>query len=389
MEGSVSTLVAEGRGWFEWSRLRSGFSGPASQLPDRRRVSDGVRVVVGVVIALLLLAHHNHEGQTEKAVFQAFHDLPQGIASAVHLFYGLGALWALALIVIAAFLSERRRLGRDLLVAGVVTWAIARLIIALVGGASLARSLNVVVTAHVYRFEFPGTRVAIVAAVVAVGAPYLSRPVRRLGQALVLLMFVSAMYLGTSSLDDVAASVVLGWTVAAAVHLVFGSPAGRPTTAQVRAALDELGVGVNDLILAPDQSRGATSMVASDDRGAIEVRVLGRDETDAQLLSKFWRFVLYRDGGQRLRLTRLEDVAAEAYACSWPSGPGCRFPRSSWRARPGPAPRCSSPDHRMRTRHWPRSIRRSSPTTSSPSSGVTFAACTPPTWFMDGSTRTT
>jgi uncharacterized membrane protein YbhN (UPF0104 family) len=232
----VGTLVADSKDWFAWSRVRSNFSGPASQLPDRRRVTDGIRLVVGVVILLLLLAHHNHESQTEKEAFQAIHDLPQGIASAVHLFYGLGALWALALIVIAAFLSERRLLARDLLVAGVVTWAIARLIIALVGGASLARAVNVIVTARVYPLEFPGTRVAIVAAVVSAGAPYLSRPVRRLGQTLVLFMFLSGMYLGTSSLNDVAASVVLGWTVAAAVHLAFGSPAGRPTTRQVRTA---------------------------------------------------------------------------------------------------------------------------------------------------------
>jgi undecaprenyl-diphosphatase len=127
-------------------------------------------------------------------------------------------------------------------------------------------------------------------------------------------MFLSAMYLGTSTLDDVAASVVLGWTVAAGVHLVFGSPGGRPTTRQVRAALDELGVRVNDLKLVPRQPRGATRMVASDDRGAIRVRVLGRDETDAQLLSKFWRMVLYRDGGLTLRLTRLEEVVGEAFA---------------------------------------------------------------------------
>jgi glycosyltransferase 2 family protein len=334
--GVSGTLVADSKGWFAWSWVRSNFSGPASQLPDRRRVSDGVRVVVGVVTVLLLLGHHNHESQTEREVFQAVHDLPQGVASAVRLFYGLGALWALALIVIAAFLSERRLLGRDLLVAGVASWAIARLMIALVGGASLARSVNVIVTARVYPLEFPGTRVAIVAAVVAVGAPYLSRPVRRLGQTLVVLMFLSAMYLGTSSLDDVAASVVLGWTVAAGVHLVFGSPGGRPTTRQVRAALDELGVGVNDLMLAPDQPRGATRMVTSDDRGAIEVRVLGRDETDAQLLSKFWRLVLYRDGGPTLRLTRLEEVAAEAYALLLAGRAGVPVPEVIVAGKAGP-----------------------------------------------------
>jgi uncharacterized membrane protein YbhN (UPF0104 family) len=306
-------LVASDKGSSAWSRLRSGFSGPASDLPERRRVSDWIRLVVGVVTFLLLLGHHNHESQTEKDIYDAIRALPQGIASAVHLFYGLGALWAVALIVVAAFFSDRRRLARDLLVAGLATWAIARLIVALVNGTSIARSLNVIISVHIYAFEFPGTRVAIIAAVISVGAPYLSRPVRRLGQTLVLLMFLSGMYLGLSTVDDLAASVVLGWTIAAAVHLVFGSPGGRPTTRQVGAALDELGVAVNDLVLAPDQPRGATSMLASDDQGVLRVRILGRDETDSQLLSKFWRSVLYRDGGPTLHLTRLEDVAAEAY----------------------------------------------------------------------------
>ena len=84
--------------------------------------------MVGLVILVLLLAHHNHESQFEQAVSQVVRDLPHGIASAVRLFYGLGALWVLGLIVIAAFLSERRRLGRDLLIAGVATWAIARFV---------------------------------------------------------------------------------------------------------------------------------------------------------------------------------------------------------------------------------------------------------------------
>jgi undecaprenyl-diphosphatase len=309
----ADAFVEASKGSSTWSRVRSNFSGPASQVPDRRRASDWIRLGVGVVLLLLLLVHEHHESSTEKAISQAIHDLPLGLSSFVHLIYGLGALWAVVLIVVAALLGERRRLARDLVIAGVVTWAIARLIVALVDGTSFARSLNVIVTVHAYRLEFPGTRVAIIAAVVSVGAPYLSRPVRRLGQTLVLFMFLSGMYLGTSSLDDVVASVVLGWTVAAGVHLVFGSPGGRPTTRQVRVALEELGVGVKDLLLSPDQPAGATRMVGSDDRGPIRIRVLGRDETDAQLLSKFWRSLLYRDSGPTLHLTRLEDVAAESY----------------------------------------------------------------------------
>jgi undecaprenyl-diphosphatase len=309
-----SDVASESRVSSALSRLPGDFFGPASELPERRRASDWIRLVVGVVVFSFLLWHHKHESLAEKDVFQALRALPQAAASTVHLLYSLGALWAVALIIVAVFVGKRRRLARDLFVAGVATWAIARVIIALEGGTSLGRSLDVIFTARVYALEFPGTRVAIMAAIVAVGIPYLSRPVRRLGQALVLLMFLSAMYLGLSTLDDVAGAVVLGWTVAAATHLVFGSPAGRPTIRHVLAALDELGVEVNGLTLASVQPRGATRFVGTDDKGAVRVRVLGRDETDAQLLGKFWRALLYRDGGPTLHLTRLEEVGAEAYA---------------------------------------------------------------------------
>ena len=54
-------------------------------------------------------------------------------------------------------------------------------------------------------------------------------------------------------------------------------------------------------------------MVAEDDDGPLRLRVLGRDEADAQLLAKFWRFLFYKDGGPTFHLTRLEDVEHEAY----------------------------------------------------------------------------
>src|SRR4051812_33432950 len=169
-----------------WSRWRRNFSGPASDLPDRRRVADWIRLATGVVLMALLVWHQDHESQTEKEIYLAIRELPHGVDSdsVVHLLYGLGALWALALIVGAAVLSERRRLARDLLIAGVATWAIARLMVELVNGTSVGRSFNVIVSTQVYAFEFPATRVAIVTAVIAVGRPYLARPTRRLGQLL-------------------------------------------------------------------------------------------------------------------------------------------------------------------------------------------------------------
>ena len=96
-------------------------------------------------------------------------------------------------------------------------------------------------------------RIAIIVAVISVASPYLTRPVRRLGQLLVLLIALAALYLGATLPDGALAAVALGWTIAALVHLVFGSPGGRPTTAQVQATLGELGVAADDVRLLPVQ----------------------------------------------------------------------------------------------------------------------------------------
>ena len=67
------------------------------------------------------------------------------------------------------------------------------------------------------------------------------------------------------------------------------------------------------------------------------MRVLGRDEADAQLLSKFWRFA--RVQGRRSRRstpTRLEDVEAQAYALLLAERAGVRCRRWSSPAAAGP-----------------------------------------------------
>ncbi|HXY91543.1 MAG TPA: lysylphosphatidylglycerol synthase domain-containing protein, partial [Acidimicrobiia bacterium] len=110
-------------------------------------------------------------------------------------------------------------------------------------------------------------------------------------------------------------------------HLAFGSPGGRPTRAQVAAALDELGVPVDgSMEIAPYVPADGTVMYADDDTGRVRIRVLGRDEADAQLVSKFWRFLMYKDGGPSLHLTRLEDVEQEAFALLLAERAGGRVP---------------------------------------------------------------
>lgn len=301
--------------------------GPASEQPYRRRTSDWVRLVLGIGIVAFAIWHQDDPGTFERNLFTTLNGLPDQLETFFRLLYALGALWAVALVVVAAVVARRWRLARDLAIGGVATWILARLIGTLVvENASLTHALDVVTRIGDDTVAFPAVRVGVIVAVISVASPYLTRPVRRLGQLLVLLIAIASMYLGTTLPDGLLAAVALGWSVAALVHLVFGSPGGRPTAAQVQAALVELGVDARDVHLLPAQPTTGTAMSARDDAGELAVRVLGRDEADAQLMSKFWRSLAYKDGGPALHTTRLEDVEAQAYALLLAERAGVQVP---------------------------------------------------------------
>jgi uncharacterized membrane protein YbhN (UPF0104 family)/tRNA A-37 threonylcarbamoyl transferase component Bud32 len=110
------------------------------------------------------------------------------------------------------------------------------------------------------------------------------------------------------------------------VHLAFGSPGGRPTSAQVAAALAELGIVASDVDLAPIQPPDSTLMLARDEDGPLRIRVLGRDEADAQVMAKLWRGLLYKESGTTVHLTRLQDVEHQAYTLLLAQRAGARVP---------------------------------------------------------------
>ncbi len=208
---------------------RAGTFGPASEEPYRRRPSDDVRLAVAVLVVVAACLHEGDFTETEHDLFLFFNRLPGSLRSLFEIAYGAAALWAVGLLVVAAFVSRRRRLSRDLAISGLGAWVVGRLLGATIGGhETLGEGLKVLI-----RLDdgpsFPVVRLAVVTAVICAAAPYVTRPVRRVGQALVLCLGLAALYLGTGSPNGVLAAIVLGWGVAAAVHLVFGSPGGRPT----------------------------------------------------------------------------------------------------------------------------------------------------------------
>ncbi len=339
---------------FDSSRRR--WFGPAAEQPFRRRTTDWLRLVVAVVAMAFLAAHAGDLTPVELNLFRVFNTLPNGLQSFFQTLYRIGGLWALALVAGSALLAGRWRLARDLVVAGALAWGLARLIgLLVVEHQSFRASLDAVTRVGNTTPAFPAARLALVVAVVAGASPYLTRPWRRVNAALILALVMAGMYLGVGYPNDLAAGVVLGWGVAAAVHLLFGSPGGHPTIDQVTASLAELGVAATGVRLAPNQPPVATYFLADDHDGPLWIKVLGRDETDAQLLAKMLRFVLYKDSGPVFFWTRLGQLQYEAYAWLLAREGGTRAPHvliagtagpgaALLVARPAPGPRLSDAD---------------------------------------------
>ncbi len=294
--------------------------------PSRRRPSDAVRVVVAVAVLVGLAFHADSPTATEEAVVRWFATLPDAADTFFLVFYDLLAIWAVGLLVVAVLLVRRWRLARDLAAAGALAWLLGRLLAFVWGETSLGGAFEVVfdVTAAP---RFPTVRVGIAVALIIVASPHLTRPVRRVGQVLVALLALSAMYLDRAYPTDLLGAIVLGWGVAAGVHLAFGTPDNRPTVADVHRALHRLGLAVTGLRLASHQPVGRARFVGEIDGGRVRVGAIGRDEADAQLLARLWRFVAYRNTVPAFFPTRRQQVEHEAYVALLARDHGVATPR--------------------------------------------------------------
>jgi uncharacterized membrane protein YbhN (UPF0104 family)/tRNA A-37 threonylcarbamoyl transferase component Bud32 len=235
-------------------------------------------------------------------------------------FFGL---LGLALVIVLDTLLHRRwDLARDLLVAAVG-----------LGGATLILGRTVesdwlpIKTHALSRWGYPEVRLAAAVAVLVVVGPELVRSVRLLAIWLVALAALGAVVLGASLPSGALGALALGLGIGALVRLAFGTAAGVPPTAEVRRALETLGVDVRDLRPSLQQRIGAAEYVGHDTRGRpLKIRVLSRDAQDTQRLARRWRSFAYRDPPRSVAEGRLEQVEHEALATLMAAQAGVRVP---------------------------------------------------------------
>ena len=120
MAASVSTAVRE------WARGRATPFARASEEPYRRRTTDAFRVVLSAAGVIWLSRDSAHSSDLSLAVFRALNGLPGGLKPLFENLYRASALWAVLLVAGAAVATRRWRLARDLLLAGVLGWLLAR-----------------------------------------------------------------------------------------------------------------------------------------------------------------------------------------------------------------------------------------------------------------------
>ncbi len=307
-----------GRGW---SGLRS----------VRRHPGDVLRVLVGSLVAATgaLAAHRGHVFAFDANLFRLVNQLPDVLGRPLLVVMQLGVVGAVPVVAAAALAARRPRLARDLALSGGVAWVLAKVVKDVVGEARPVALLNGVVERAVDTgLGYPSGHVAVAAAMAAAAGPWLPRPARRAAWWVVWLVALERMYAGAHLPLDVVGGAALGWAAAAAVHLVLGAPGGLPTASAILDGLRAAGIEPDTVQPVGVDARGSVPFVVRGRAGGRWfVKAVGREQRDADLLYKLWRWTAFREVEDETPFaTPKQAVEHEAYLQLLAARAGVRTP---------------------------------------------------------------
>jgi uncharacterized membrane protein YbhN (UPF0104 family) len=278
--------------------------------PTARRAVDGLRVVLYLLLLLAAALLSELGADLDRQLSEALTNFPGFLELLWLTGFWAAVAWSVTLVVIAVA-RRRFRLAAAGVVAAVFAFGVAAVAAALVHGDVGA------VVSHFVDVNgppvFPPALLATTSAVIAVMAPYLTLPFRRVGRAVVAAQLIGALFLGAAQTLGAVAALAIGLLAGATINLLAGSPGGLPTVARVRDSLNGLGVGIGDLVPIAFTREGVARLVGTDGAGPIEVKVYGRDAWESELLAHLWRLAWYRGGERSARLRRGQYVEHEGF----------------------------------------------------------------------------
>ncbi len=298
------------RGW------RSIMFAPVGDGQRRRRGSDGARLAIAVLALVCCLLVIRYNSRIDRAIVHVIHPPPRSITWLVTVVYDLGSFGVMIALLALALIARRWVIARDIALSAAGAAAVSGILTIFLGSHG-GRPIGIEV--HGYVLRFPVLQIALFMAVTTAALPYLSRGLQRLIEVFIALVALATVVGGHGLPLNVLGSLAIGWGTTAIVRLIFGSPLGLPSAEDVRELLEELRIQARDVRAATRQVWGvaryrATEICPGDSRGRrLGIEVYGRDAADAKLLTKAGRFLLYRDSGSSLTLTRLQQVEHEAF----------------------------------------------------------------------------
>ena len=278
--------------------------------PAERRPLDIGRLVVCGTVFVVIGVWSQSQSSIDLNFFQPVNNLAGNMVGVGEAMYALGSIWAAIVVVVALLVFRQTTVALRAGIAAGAAWGIAELVNELLGAHDI-HGVNVRLGDGP---TFPVVNVAIVTALAAAMSPFAVRALRRVFLLLIVVVTLAARYLGAGLPSDVLGGILLGMTTAAAVLVAFGSPAGKPSTDEVRDALTDLGYDVADLQRSVASIPQATVMsvdLASGERYRVDV--FGRDQRDAKVLAKAWHRMMYREPGVTVFGSRLQQVEHIGY----------------------------------------------------------------------------
>jgi undecaprenyl-diphosphatase len=297
-----------------------------------RHPGDVLRAFLGTVTLAIsgIAARRAHPGRFEVNLFRLVNDLPNALAGVLGAIMQLGSLAAVPIVAGLALLLRRVRMAFHLAVSGGVAWLLAKAVKDAVERGRPATLLEHVATrgVEVVGQGFPSGHVAVAAALATTAAPYLPRPARRSAWVAVALVAVARINAGAHLPLDALGGAALGWTVGATLHLLLGAPERRPPRTAVQRALANSGIDVLDVDPASVDARGSTAFEVRCHTGPqLFVKVVSREQRNADLLFKAWRFLAFREVEDEAPFaTPKQQVEHEAYLALLATRSGVRTP---------------------------------------------------------------
>jgi uncharacterized membrane protein YbhN (UPF0104 family)/tRNA A-37 threonylcarbamoyl transferase component Bud32 len=280
--------------------------------PRVRRAADLTGAGLGVLLFLLSWRSYTSIPDPQLASDELTAWIPTWLDGLLSVLFTLALVYTVGLFM-AVMTQWRTRLdaARDMVLAGLAAGGLTALLVRWILG-EWPRVLIELGLADLVA-QFPLIRVAITTAVLLAVAPHLTRPMRTVGWVTIFVVGISGVGLGLGLPSSALGSIGIGAAGASLVLAAFGSPMGLPDPASINASLRSMGVEVRNTRLDEGQSWGVRRLIAdSDSHGLVEIKAYGRDATDAQFASRWWRYLWYRDTTASLATTRMQSVEHEA-----------------------------------------------------------------------------